>query len=115
MAPIAVLEQWPKRFCPPELHVCPVPILHFVSQGNGREEPDLRGLTGFVATDAAGHLRHREQMMLKPSGLKIPGRTPKHASPVGRSSAGLAAGAGTQKDSKSQQLSPEALIQLGSY
>ncbi|XP_064208228.1 CAP-Gly domain-containing linker protein 2 isoform X4 [Anguilla rostrata] len=37
--------------------------------------------------------------MLKPSGLKIPGRGPKHSSPVGRSSAGSSSGTTTQKDS----------------
>uniref|UniRef100_W5M2C8 CAP-Gly domain containing linker protein 2 n=1 Tax=Lepisosteus oculatus TaxID=7918 RepID=W5M2C8_LEPOC len=37
--------------------------------------------------------------MLKPSGLKIPGRGPKHSSPVGRSSAGSSSGAPTQKES----------------
>ncbi|KAJ8343021.1 hypothetical protein SKAU_G00329490 [Synaphobranchus kaupii] len=37
--------------------------------------------------------------MLKPSGLKIPGRGPKHSSPVGRSSAGSSSGTATQKDS----------------
>ncbi|XP_048873542.1 CAP-Gly domain-containing linker protein 2 isoform X2 [Brienomyrus brachyistius] len=46
--------------------------------------------------------------MLKPSGLKIPGRTPKHASPVGRTSAGSAAGAGTQKDSPPHKQSTPA-------
>uniref|UniRef100_A0A3B3R0K7 CAP-Gly domain containing linker protein 2 n=1 Tax=Paramormyrops kingsleyae TaxID=1676925 RepID=A0A3B3R0K7_9TELE len=46
--------------------------------------------------------------MLKPSGLKIPGRTPKHASPVGRTSAGSAAGAGTQKDSPPHKQSTAA-------
>ena len=35
--------------------------------------------------------------MLKSSGLKIPGRGPKHSSPVGRTSAGSAA---VPKDSK---------------
>lgn len=38
--------------------------------------------------------------MLKPSGLKIPGRGPKHSSPVGRSSAGSSSGPAAQKDSK---------------
>uniref|UniRef100_A0A8C9W3S5 CAP-Gly domain containing linker protein 2 n=1 Tax=Scleropages formosus TaxID=113540 RepID=A0A8C9W3S5_SCLFO len=37
--------------------------------------------------------------MLKPSGLKIPGRGPKHPSPVGRSAAGVSSGTPTQKDS----------------
>ncbi|KAJ8267248.1 hypothetical protein GJAV_G00140320 [Gymnothorax javanicus] len=37
--------------------------------------------------------------MLKPSGLKIPGRGPKHSSPVGRSSAGSSSGSAPQKDS----------------
>ncbi|MBN3326003.1 CLIP2 protein, partial [Atractosteus spatula] len=37
--------------------------------------------------------------MLKPSGLKIPGRGPKHSSPVGRSSAGSSSGTATQKES----------------
>ncbi|KAJ8394733.1 hypothetical protein AAFF_G00043330 [Aldrovandia affinis] len=37
--------------------------------------------------------------MLKPSGLKIPGRGPKHSSPVGRSSAGSSSGTAAQKES----------------
>ncbi|KAI1903718.1 hypothetical protein AGOR_G00030110 [Albula goreensis] len=37
--------------------------------------------------------------MLKPSGLKIPGRGPKHSSPVGRTSAGSSSGSAAQKDS----------------
>ncbi|KAL4660577.1 CAP-Gly domain-containing linker protein 2 isoform X1 [Arapaima gigas] len=37
--------------------------------------------------------------MLKPSGLKIPGRGPKHPSPVGRTAAGSSTGAPAPKDS----------------
>ncbi|KAJ8275836.1 hypothetical protein COCON_G00075880 [Conger conger] len=45
--------------------------------------------------------------MLKPSGLKIPGRGPKHSSPVGRSSAGSSSGTTAQKDSPpSKQTTP---------
>lgn len=39
--------------------------------------------------------------MLKSSGLKIPGRGPKHSSPVGRTTAGSSSGPAAQKDSKS--------------
>lgn len=39
--------------------------------------------------------------MLKSSGLKIPGRGPKHSSPVGRTSAGGTSSPGIPKDSKS--------------
>lgn len=38
--------------------------------------------------------------MLKSSGLKIPGRGPKHASPVGRTSAGGTSSPAVPKDSK---------------
>lgn len=43
--------------------------------------------------------------MLKSSGLKIPGRGPKHSSPVGRTSAGGTSSPGIPKDSKSLPLS----------
>ncbi|XP_053563464.1 CAP-Gly domain-containing linker protein 2 isoform X1 [Bombina bombina] len=39
--------------------------------------------------------------MLKPSGLKIPGRGPKHSSPVGRSSAGASVTSGTSSKESS--------------
>ncbi|XP_041092513.1 CAP-Gly domain-containing linker protein 2 isoform X4 [Polyodon spathula] len=44
--------------------------------------------------------------MLKPSGLKIPGRGPKHASPVGRSSAGSTSSASAQKEGSSLHKQP---------
>lgn len=44
---------------------------------------------------------YRRMNMLKSSGLKIPGRGPKHSSPVGRTSAGGTSSPVVPKDSKS--------------
>lgn len=44
--------------------------------------------------------------MLKSSGLKIPGRGPKHSSPVGRTTAGPSTSPAAQKDSKSASFVP---------
>ncbi len=46
--------------------------------------------------------------MLKSSGLKIPGRGPKHSSPVGRTTAGPSTSPSAQKDSKSAPSMPLA-------
>ncbi|XP_066551402.1 CAP-Gly domain-containing linker protein 2 isoform X2 [Amia ocellicauda] len=46
--------------------------------------------------------------MLKPSGLKIPGRGPKHSNPAGRSSAGSSSGAAAQKESSPHKQTPPA-------
>uniref|UniRef100_A0A673L7K0 CAP-Gly domain-containing linker protein 2-like n=1 Tax=Sinocyclocheilus rhinocerous TaxID=307959 RepID=A0A673L7K0_9TELE len=46
--------------------------------------------------------------MLKSSGLKIPGRGPKHSSPVGRTTAGPSTSPAAQKDSKSASSVPRS-------
>lgn len=62
---------------------------------DGRRGPASRSLNGDSRTALWGtgntSLRYKTANMLKPSGLKIPGRAGKHSSPVGRASGTTAA------------------------
>jgi len=82
------------------------PLPHLVPRPQSLRHPGRgRGALRFLCT----------MNMLKSTGLKIPGRGPKHSSPVGRASAGGTSSPVIPKDSKSLPPDPPPLSPPSSY